>query len=256
MRKAWCVEVEWSKSLWAPQSIVEVDDKPFLRVSKMDRQFARIRELKRNRRVLWTDNNFVEYMLQLRNEAVTKSMALSVDPNADVAHASIVSRKRKLLIDDVPGIIEVVFPATDQLAEHHMEMISRANGNSRVEFHITAANIEYLHKAVHVPVSVHPRYTRGSTPFELAPNIKWNEDKHMIHTSFKKNGISRRVSRTLRPLGHDEESWWQMVCMAATEMQATVNAASGGADAVAGVDVPEDAEVSLDGDPVAEHDQE
>ena len=208
------------KHPWVP-SVNETDGMHFVTASRADRYLAAFLGLPLGQRCPWHENGYLEYLKGMRNAAVAAAMhevyMPEADPMADVDAVGppALKRPRRDMIEGLPSVMTLHIPAAGEVPAHAMKVLSAPHSNALLEFEATAANLDFLRRAVHgshvEPTLTRPRRNRLGDVLEGFPNVSWNEQRQHLYCRFQTaKGRTTQQSRAAKRL--DDEELWKQVC--------------------------------------------
>ena len=210
------------KRRWAPIVIFDRDGKAYFSLQRGDREFARLLGLRKDR-LPWHGNTWPEYLQTLLKQSVDRAISeanlAERDPMADEGCA--IKRARREMADSIPEVLELIVPPLEGLPEYSMNVLSAPDRVS-VCFELTAPNLVYLSKAVHLQ---HPHVVKKKRPDQsivvdkkLAPNVRWNSRKRQLSVPIYGETRKKFERRTVPPCS-DEATEKMFILNVAQDLQ-------------------------------------
>jgi hypothetical protein len=202
-RQGWIIEGGRSKQPWCP--IVEmIDGDDYIRISKQDKGFAlfagvHLSQKGLSRKEMWTNVNFVDKMIELRNRVVAdklkdashRALQSTGDPYLDAVEGG-PQKKRREAVDDVEKVVEITMPQVGGLPEHDMKVATSPCKHCCVRVERTDGNIKYLSEAAAY------KFDLESTPGDGALDIDDLGLSDKIKVSKTNVGMTLRIRYTCK----------------------------------------------------------
>ena len=210
------------KKTWVPENVVYILDKPFLSLSKSDREMARFLGLDVNVRSPWNENCWPEYLCKLRKDAMDNWIVTAsrehCDPLTDEGAPS--KRPRKDLMHHVPAVINITIDVHENRS-HTMAVASAWHGHAKILFELTTENLTFLSEVVKTPSPMPSAKTKrfGVCPDVSTPNVRWREDTSTLVCSYIDVDGARRKHTQKVPHCDDVAAHHAMMLERARQME-------------------------------------